>query len=68
MGVGAFVGFCLNAPSGAGCFLTKEATRGQPEQFRLNAPSGAECFLVMNASISGYFGIVLMHFVVLDAF
>ena len=36
----------LNAPCGAGCFLTCETRMGhQYPRWRLNAPFGAGCFL-----------------------
>ena len=35
----------LNAPSGAGCFLTDWGPLGCRSEVRLNAPSGAGCFL-----------------------
>ena len=35
----------LNAPSGAGCFLTKTISPDMSSNPRLNAPSGAGCFL-----------------------
>ena len=40
--------WCLNAPSGAGCFLTPTASAAAPALSRLNAPSGAGCFLTRN--------------------
>ena len=36
---------CLNAPSGAGCFLTLRKIYPPHKEKRLNAPSGAGCFL-----------------------
>ena len=36
---------CLNAPSGAGCFLTATVISTGTSCRRLNAPSGAGCFL-----------------------
>ena len=35
----------LNAPSGAGCFLTTDNKRRVDSWLRLNVPSGARCFL-----------------------
>ena len=37
----------LNAPSGAGCFLTDWGPLGCRSEVRLNAPSGAGCFLTV---------------------
>ena len=40
--------WCLNAPSGAGCSLTKsEETTAGRHPFSLNAPSGAGCSLTL---------------------
>ena len=39
------VSTCLNAPSGAGCFLTQVETVAHGDYARLNAPCGAGCFL-----------------------
>ena len=58
----------LNAPSGAGCFLTGQ-THVQRYRLRLNAPSGAGCFLTI--AFEGYMQEVkevLMHLLVLGAF
>ena len=58
----------LNAPSGAGCFLT--CTRGKEGAmfFRLNAPSGARCFLTVALRRMDPGGGGLMHLLVLGAF
>ena len=40
----------LNAPSGAGCFLTGEVNTSWLVKFGLNAPSGAGCFLTPRTS------------------
>ena len=42
------VTFSLNAPSGAGCFLTLPTPTGGSVARCLNAPSGAGCFLTEN--------------------
>jgi len=39
---------CLNAPSGAGCFLTRSSIMDAYNITRLNAPSGAGCFLTLS--------------------
>ena len=60
----------LNAPSGAGCFLTcaRDGYTGT-KTCRLNAPSGAGCFLTENErDFTQDAGIVLMHLLVLGAF
>ena len=60
---------CLNAPSGAGCFLTDKTGYSLPFLFRLNAPSGAGCFLtryVVPETLA--YWAVLMHLLVLGAF
>ena len=59
----------LNAPSGAGCFLTLMAIRSVPEIEGLNAPSGAGCFLTRTGYRIGHpRDCVLMHLLVLGAF
>ena len=59
----------LNAPSGAGCFLT---INGKSfvliKSFSLNAPCGAECFLTTTSMRSCLRSRVLMHLLVLGAF
>ena len=62
--------WCLNAPSGAGCFLT-QCHDHLPGAFLgcLNAPSGAGCFLTRRRrGASSEPETVLMHLLVLGAF
>ena len=67
---GATRGSGLNAPSGAGCFLTERcADRILHQALGLNAPSGAGCFLTHPCPPSGnVLPRVLMHLLVLGAF
>ena len=58
----------LNAPSGAGCFLTGKSGEWLNEHSRLNAPSGAGCFLTAHQTVLGRRDGVLMHLLVLGAF
>ena len=58
----------LNAPSGAGCFLTYQEQVQTGLYMSLNAPSGAGCFLTRRASrVRRRFAKVLMHLLVLGA-
>ena len=44
---------CLNAPSGAGCFLTiRRRVISLAVGYRLNAPSGAGCFLTLPLGVA----------------
>ena len=59
----------LNAPSGAGCFLTRPGRCQRPPLPGLNAPSGAGCFLTAHFFLRGGENVqVLMHLLVLGAF
>ena len=58
----------LNAPSGAGCFLTLGGIMDAFLVVSLNAPSGAGCFLTHVKVPANEFIIVLMHLLVLGAF
>ena len=59
----------LNAPSGAGCFLTRRQARRVCTQLSLNAPSGAGCFLTLEVKGERHeYAHVLMHLLVLGAF
>ena len=60
----------LNAPSGAGCFLThSDNVMIDVVKTCLNAPSGAGCFLTQGKLLQDQLkGNVLMHLLVLGAF
>ena len=58
----------LNAPSGAGCFLTTASSPTEPPSHSLNAPSGAGCFLTRVTWKFVPRITVLMHLLVLGAF
>ena len=58
----------LNAPCGAGCFLTRANVRALDESSGLNAPCGAGCFLTPDGTLADVAANVLMHLVVLGAF
>jgi len=58
----------LNAPSGAGYFLTFDSETLDLMVDCLNAPSGAGCFLTWPLLIRKGIVMVLMHLLVLGAF
>ena len=62
-------GLSLNAPSGAGCFLTTPEPSPSPSATSLNAPSGTGYFLTRRRCMAaGGASKVLMHLLVLGAF
>ena len=58
----------LNAPSGAGCFLTVHGLGIGGIILSLNAPSGAGCFLTPDYAQQAIINQVLMHLLVSGAF